>query len=87
MSNTRIRKVQNEREFETVIDEYITQGYKIKSRGEKTANLQNMRYGSLISHVLIAIVSCWLLFIPNLIWFAYNYTQNSDSVLIKIVEE
>nr|WP_279383538.1 hypothetical protein [Methanobacterium formicicum] len=39
MVDTRIRKTRSEREFEEAIDEYITMGYKVQSRGEKNSTI------------------------------------------------
>lgn len=85
MSTERIRKVQNQKEYEQVIDEYITLGYKIKSRGQDNCRLQKAAYGGLASHVLVAILTCWwTFFIGNILWLVYNYVSNSDNVLVKI---
>lgn len=84
MTTERIRKVQNQKEFEEVIDEYITLGYKIKSRGEDSCRLQKAEYGGIASHVLVAILTCWwTFFLGNILWLFYNYVSNSDNVFVK----
>jgi hypothetical protein len=35
----RLRKAASQSEFENIIDDYITQRYKVKDRGEKSARL------------------------------------------------
>lgn len=83
---TRIRKFETEDKMEEVIDEYITKGYKVKSRGEKNAKVKEKDYGSLGAHILIFILlGWWTLFIANILYAAYKYTS-SDEVLLKIKE-
>lgn len=82
--NLRIRKVEDEKKLEKVIDEYITQGYKVKSRGEQTVKVKKSDYGGLGAHLLILIFfGWWLLLIPNLIYAVYRNSKG-DEVLVKI---
>ena len=59
MVTTRIRKPRTEREYEEIIDELITQGYKVESRGDRTTQLMHAKYGGIVSHILIFIF-IWL---------------------------
>ena len=36
MKTTRIRKTQNQQQYEEIIDEYITKGYKTEKEGQHT---------------------------------------------------
>ena len=79
-----LRKTENDAQYEDLIDEYITRGYKTEQRGEKTCNLMKPNYGSTPSHLIVAILTCWwTLFVGNIVWAIYNYYQNSDHVIIK----
>lgn len=83
----RIRKVQNQKEFESVIDEYITQGYSTKSRGEESAKLKKADYGGLVAHIIIFLIfGWWTFFIANLLYAGYCYSKG-DEVLVKVGEE
>ena len=85
MATERIRRAQNQKEYEQLLDEYITLGYKIKSRGETTCNLQKSSYGGIVSHIIIFCVIGWGSFlIGNILWLVYNYYSKSDKVLLKI---
>jgi hypothetical protein len=85
---SRIRKTGTEKEYEEILDEYITLGYDVKERGEKTTRLVKSEYGGIGSHALIFIfIGWWTFFIPNIIWLIYNYYSNSNEVLLKIIEE
>lgn len=86
MVTSRIRKPTNQRDYEEIIDELITQGYKIESQGEYTTQLMKAAYGSAVSHILIFIIfGWWTIFVANIIWLAYNYYAHSDKVLVKLV--
>lgn len=70
----RIRRVEDKKEMEKVIDDFITQGYKVKSQGETTAMMKEKDYGSGASHLIILILlGWWSLGIANALWAAYKY--------------
>lgn len=84
----RIRKVKSQREYEQLIDEYVTLGYNVKERGELTCALEKANFGSVASHAIVAVFSCWwTLFIGNIVWAIYNYYSKSDRVLLKLENE
>jgi hypothetical protein len=87
LSEGRLRKAYSESEFESVIDDYITQGFKVKSRGEKSAQMIKAVYGSMLSHLILFVFTFWTFFIANILWLAYNYTTKSEKVLVKLVEK
>ncbi len=81
---SRIRRVSSQKEFERAIDDYITQGYKVKSRGENSAQVKEKDYGSLGMHVIIAVLTIWwTLGIGNLIYGAIKYSS-ADEVTLRI---
>jgi abortive infection bacteriophage resistance protein len=85
----RIRKVDTQNQMEELIDEYITQGYKVEDRGQATAKLKKVQYGSLVGHILIFIVFGWWTFLlANILYLIYSY-MSGEEVLLKIrkVEE
>ena len=88
MANTnRIRRCNSRKEFEQLIDEYVTLGYSVAERGENNAAVIKKNFGSVTSHVIVAIATCWwTIFIGNIVWAVYNYYSKSDRVLIKIDE-
>lgn len=59
MAAPRIRRVQTPREFETVRDDFITQGYEVLREGEGTALMRKSTWGSTGTHVLIALFTAW----------------------------
>lgn len=80
----RIRRVEDEKEMDQVIDDFITQGYKVKSRGEQSAMMKEKDFGSGGMHLLILIfLGWWTLGIANAIFAAYKYFT-ADEVQVKI---
>ena len=80
----RIRRVEDEKEFERVIDDYITQGYSVESRGEHSAKLKEKQYGSLVAHILIFVIfGWWTLGISNLLYLGYKYLSGEEVTVKK----
>ena len=82
MSQPRIRKCADTKEFERVVDDLAIQGYKIKSRSDTTALLAKSPYGTVGIHVLLFVISLGVL---NIIYALIKYSGR-DSVLVKIEE-
>lgn len=80
----RIRRVDDTKEMEQVIDDFITQGYKVKSRGERSSMMKKKDFGSGGMHVLIGIfLGWWTLGVANAVFAAYKYFT-ADEVQIKV---
>ena len=85
MVNLRIQRVKNEHELEDKISDYIAMGYNIKRRQEDSAELWKRNYGSIFTHLLIFILTCWFSFgLVNLAYLLYKYYSPEDAVLVKI---
>ncbi|MCM1271492.1 MAG: hypothetical protein NC247_12875 [Ruminococcus flavefaciens] len=77
----RIRKCYTEKEFEQIIDDFITTGYEIKSKGERNALLIKKKKKD---HLKVALLTVWWTFgIGNLI-YAFVPEKIEDEVMIKI---
>lgn len=82
---SRIRKIATEKEFEQLVDEYITLGYTVKTRGEGNALL--IKKGKHTKHGLVAVLTFWwTLGLGNLI-YALIPVANEDEVLIKLEKQ
>jgi hypothetical protein len=80
----RLRKAQTTQEMERVVDDLITQGYKVKSRGERSVKMKHEEYGSLMAHIIIFVLfGWWTFFIANVLYAAYKYVTG-DEVLIQL---
>ena len=84
---SRIRRVDDKREMERVIDDYITQGYQVKSQGERSARVKDKDWGSALGHIIVAALTIWwTLGLGNVGYAAYKrYT--ADEVTIKVDED
>ena len=81
----RIRRCATQKEFEKIIDDFVTTGYTIESRGEENALL--VKKGKHDKHLLVFLLTFWFTMgIGNLI-YALIPTKNQDEVLIKIESE
>ena len=84
MAASRIRRVSTRKEFEQLIDDFITTGYKIKTQGENNALL--VKPGKHNKHGLVALLTVWWTFgLGNLI-YALIPVKNEDEVLVKLEE-
>lgn len=82
----RIRRVDDQKEMEKVIDDFITQGYKIKSKGERSTMMKEKDWGSGGMHIIVLIfLGWWTLGIANALYAAYAY-WTSEEVKIQIEE-
>jgi len=87
MSAPRLRKVNSSKELDTVVDDYITQGYKVQSTGENSTLLRKNQWGSTGGHLLVALLTIWwTLGVGNLIYALIAYS-GSEKVMVKIVTE
>jgi hypothetical protein len=87
MAATRIRKVGTQKEFDSIVDDYITQGYGIMSRGEKTALLRKNSWGTGAGHIFAAVLTIWwTLGIGNLIYAVASHFM-AEKVLVRIGDE
>lgn len=84
MAEPRIRKVDTEKESDQLVDDYITQGYNITSRGEKSTMLRKNSWGSGGGHLLVALLTVWwTLGIGNLVYAIVSHYK-ADRVLVRI---
>ena len=77
----RSRRVSSQKEFEQVIDDFITTGYKIESRGENNALLKKYKKKN---HGMCALLTVWWTCgLGNLI-YALMPAKVEDEVMVKI---
>lgn len=77
---SRIRRTSTQKEFEQVIDDFVTTGYKLESRGENNALLK--KYAPK-KHGMVALLTVWWTCgLGNLI-YALIPAKVEDEVLVK----
>ena len=87
MAAPRLRKVVSKKEFENLIDDYITQGYELVNRGESSALMRKKSWGSAGGHVVCGILIGWWTFgIGNAAYAVYAHF-NAEQVMVKLDQD
>lgn len=81
----RIRRVSTLKEFERTIDDFITQGYKVISRGEETATV--IKRGKKDKHLLVFLLTFWFTVGFGNVIYALLPGKVEDEVLVRIDKE
>lgn len=82
----RIRRVDDQREMEKTVDDFKTQGHKIKSEGERSTMMKKQTWGTGSGHLVTAALTIWWTFgIGNVVYAIYK-NRTADEVQIKIEE-
>ena len=87
MAAPRLRKAASQREFDTLVDDYITEGYTIISKGERNTLLRRKSWGSMGAHIIIFLLSAWWTFLIGNIIYALIAHSSADKVMVKLVQE
>lgn len=86
MCMPRIRRVEDSRELEQVIDDFVTQGYKIDNRGESSALMKKKTWGSGAGHIVVAALTLWWTFgLGNVVYAVYK-NLTAEKVHVKVDE-
>lgn len=87
MEVDRIRRVQSKKEMENIIDDYVTLGYEILSRGETTCRLQkNDSWGTVVGHLVVLILTWWSCGVGNLI-YGLAVRKKGEVVFVKLEKQ
>lgn len=86
MSVDRIRKVKSQTRMEDKVDDYITLGYEVVTRGENSVKLQKKKgWGTFGGHfITFLLTSWWTLGIGNLIYALIKHYRNREIILVKV---
>lgn len=80
----RIRRVNNQRELETLVDEFITMGYRVVEEGETSTKLKKKEYGGGLAHLIIfLVIGWWTFFLANIAYAIFKY-YTGEEVLVKV---
>lgn len=87
MAVDRIRKADSEREMDKVVDDFVTQGYEVQERGERSTLLRQKSWGSGGWHVIVFIATVWwTLGIGNLVYALIARYATADQVMVRVDE-
>lgn len=84
---SRVRRVEDQRERDRSVDEFITRGYQIKSEGETSTRLKKKDWGDAMTHLIIAVLTVWWTFgFANMLYAVYKRV-NAEEVVIRVDDE
>jgi len=81
---TRIRRVDDRKEMESRVEDFLTRGYKVKDRGETSTRLKKKNWGSGGGHIAVAALTIWWTFgVGNVAYALYKYFT-AEEVHVKV---
>lgn len=84
MAVSRIRKAQSQREHDSTVDDFVTQGYQVIEQGQSTTMLRKKTWGSFVGHLIVAVLTIWWTFgLGNLV-YALIVHYAAEKVMVKI---
>ena len=86
MAAPRLRKVSTRKEFDGVLDDYITQGYEVINQGENSALLRKSTWGTSGGHVLWALLTVWCTIGFGNLAYALIAHYTAEQVMLKLAE-
>ncbi len=82
----RIRRVDDRKEMERTVEDFLTRGYKIKNEGQASTMLKKKTWGSGGMHLVVAVLTIWWTFgFGNIAYALYKYLT-ADEVQVKVEE-
>ena len=85
MPVSRIRRVDTKKQMDSLVDDFVTQGYSIVSQGENTTLVKKKSGNRVLYHVLLLVFCWWTFGIANLIYFLVS--GKTDEVMVKVEKE
>jgi len=82
----RSRGAATKKEFDGIVDEYVTCGYEILDRSGSTTLLRKRTWGSPDVHLILAFATFWTLGIGNLAYALLSHI-NAEQVVVNLVPE
>lgn len=88
MAVNRIRRTESRREYENLVDDYITQGYEVTERGENSAMLRKKTWGTMGWHILVALLTAWwTIFLGNVAYALMARYWLADQLLVRLEQQ
>lgn len=82
----RIRRVDDRKEMERTVEDFLTRGYKIKNEGERSTMLKKKNWGSSGMHIIVAVFTLWWTFGLGNVAYAIYKRLTAEEVQVKIDE-
>ncbi len=85
MAVNRVRRTDSRRDYENIIDDYITLGYEVLERGENSTRLRKKSWGTMGWHILVFIVlGWWTLFLANIAYALMARYWLAEEMLVRM---
>lgn len=86
MAVSRIRSVDSARQMDATVDDFVTQGFLVKERGERSTLIKRKEWGTAGGHVLVGLLTVWwTVGLGNLTYgLIKHYT--AEEILVKVEE-
>lgn len=84
MAAPRLRKVTSIKEMENLIDDYVTQGYEIIERGERSTMVRKKTWGTGAGHVLWGVLTGWFSVGLGNLAYALVAHYGAEKVMLKV---
>ncbi len=85
---SRIRNVDTQREMERTVDDFVTRGWEIIDEGQNSRVLREKNWGSVIGHIIVAVLTAWwTLFVGNIVYALVVRYGTAEKILIQMREE
>ena len=77
----------SKKEFEDAVEDKVTEGFKLQSKTDRQAVLIKHKYGSVVGHFIVFLLTAWwTFFLGNVGYAVYCYLTHSDEVQLKITK-
>ena len=86
MAVSRIRKVQSQREHDSTVDDFVTQGFEVLEQGESTTMLRKKTWGSFVGHSVVAVLTLWWTLGLGNLTYALIVHYTAEKVLVRTVQ-
>jgi uncharacterized membrane protein YqaE (UPF0057 family) len=71
--------------FDRTVEDKTVEGWTVKTKGDRVAVLEKKGgWGSIVIHIILAILFFWTLFIPNIAYALYSYYGKAKELQIKV---
>jgi hypothetical protein len=82
----RVRRVEDSREMEQTVEDFLTRGYKIKNEGNNSTMLKKKTWGSGSGHLVIGALTIWWTIGLGNVAYAIYKNLTAEEVQVKVDE-
>lgn len=87
MAVSRIRKTQSQREHDSIVDDFVTQGHEVIEQGERTTLLRKKSWGSFLGHTIVFLLTVWWTLGLGNLAYAVIAHYTAEKIMVRIEEQ